>query len=191
MKRPPGQLRIIGGRWRSRLIQVVDVSGLRPTPNRVRQTVFDWLSPRIEGAAALDLFAGTGAMGLEALSRGASQVTFVDRDSALVQALATAIGRFGAQAEAQVHRHDALAWLSMQPAGALYDLVFVDPPFGSELIEPALQRLAPLLKPQNRVYLEWLAHAEPALPAGYAWQKKARAGQVSYGLAAFEGKACP
>lgn len=179
-RRRPGRLRIIGGHWRSRLIDFVDDGRVRPTPDRVRQTLFDWLSPVIEGARCLDLFAGSGALGLEALSRGAAHVTLVEREAAQVSAIAEAVRRLTASDRAEVLRVDAIDWL--QRAGSGFDIVFLDPPYESPLLEQALVRLPRLLTPAGRVYLEWLHGQVPPLPAGFRLIREKRAGRVSYGL---------
>jgi 16S rRNA (guanine966-N2)-methyltransferase len=184
MRRPPGRLRIIGGAWRSRLIAFEGSPDLRPTPDRVRQTLFDWLAPRIEGAKALDLFAGSGALGLEALSRGAAQVVFVERQARAVEAIRTALAQFGAESRAEVVPGDARRFLEATPR-APFDVVFLDPPYGSGLLEAALLQLPRVLAADNRVYLEWAGHDAPALPPGWALLKAKRAGRVSYGLATY------
>lgn len=180
--RPAGRLRIIGGQWRSRIVEFEAGPGVRPTPDRVRQTLFDWLAPRIEGAVCLDLFAGSGALGLEALSRGAAKVIFVESGAVQAAAIRAALLRLGASAGADVIAGDALAWLA--GADARYDVVFVDPPYASDLRARALPLLMPGLKPQARVFLEWPGDARPLLPTGLQWLKERRAGQVSFGLAA-------
>jgi 16S rRNA (guanine966-N2)-methyltransferase len=192
MTPPDGRLRIIGGQWRSRLVEVVAEPGLRPTPDRVRQTLFDWLAPSIEGARVLDLFAGTGALGLEALSRGAAQVCFVERNASSATALRTALSKLGGGDRGQVHLGDALAWLDKPQTAERFEVALLDPPFDSGLMLPALQRLGRHLAGFNRVYLEWAAGAAPALPDGFEWLREKRAGQVSYGLTTFRGAtACP
>ena len=183
MKRSAGQLRIIGGEYRSRLVEFDSSAGVRPTPDRVRQTLFDWLSPMIEGARCLDLFAGSGALGLEALSRGAAQVTFVESGASQAALIRAALTKLGAEARAVVKNTDALSFLS----ASRFDVVFLDPPFDSSLMGTALARLPPLLKPDNRVYLEYRQGGNLALPAGYTLLREKKAGQVSYALASFNG----
>jgi 16S rRNA (guanine966-N2)-methyltransferase len=188
MKRVLGQLRIIGGEWRSRVIgfDADPKTGLRATPDRVRQTLFDWLSSLIAGAECLDLFAGSGALGLEALSRGAAHCTFVDVGASQARDIRNALHLLKAPDRAEVVTGDALAFLRKAAAsGQCFDMVFLDPPFGSDLLAQALPLLAGRLKPANRVYLEW--HGEkPVLPAGFVWLKEKQAGQVSYGLVTHE-----
>ena len=181
MKRPPGKLRIIGGEWRSRLVEFEAGAGVRPTPDRVRQTLFDWLAPRVAGARCLDLFAGSGALGLEALSRGAAHVTFVDGGAAQCAAIRAALATLGALDRAEVRDGDALGFL----AGATgpYDIAFLDPPFDTELLAPALAALPRVLRPGAAVYAERHRGGTWAWPAGYTVLRDKKAGQVSYALA--------
>ena len=186
MKRSEGQLRIIGGEFRSRQVEFEAAAGVRPTPDRVRQTVFDWLSPVIEGAHCLDLFAGSGALGIEALSRGATHVTFVETGARQVDGIRTALAKLQAPLRATVTKVDALSYLASAPAQS-FDAVFLDPPFDSELLSPALERLPRVLKPDARIYLEWHRVGSIQLPAGYTLLREKKAGQVSYALASFSG----
>lgn len=179
--RPPGELRIIGGRWRSRRVAFEAADGVRPTPDRVRQTLFDWLAPRIEGARCLDLFAGSGALGLEALSRGAAFVRFVDSGRAQVARIAEALQRLGAADRAEASVADAVRELS-RPIADPYDVVFLDPPYDSGLLERALPLVSAALAPDARVYVEWPASARPSLPPDCAWVREKSAGRVSFGL---------
>lgn len=188
MKRALGELRIIGGEWRSRkfAFDADPKTGLRATPDRVRQTVFDWLHPVISGALCLDLFAGSGALGLEALSRGAEHCTFIDSGRAQVQDIRSALSTFKAGDRATVIQADALRWLqapTLARGTQGFDVVFLDPPFASALLDQALPLLGPLLKPAHRLVLEWGSEAPPVLPAGYEWLKQKQAGAVGYGLA--------
>lgn len=175
-----GELRIIGGQWRSRLVEFSAEDGVRPTPDRVRQTVFDWLAPRIEGAQCLDLFAGSGALGLEALSRGAGFVRFIETGREQVAKITAAIAKLGAGERAEVRRLDAMTELSRPHEK--FDVVFLDPPYESGLLARALPLLPALLKPEARVYLEWPGEARPELPSGFVWQRDKSAGRVSFGL---------
>lgn len=180
MRRPLGRLRIIGGEFRSRLIDFDAEAGVRPTPDRVRQTVFDWLAPIIEGTTALDLFAGSGALGLEALSRGASHSSFVETGRHQAESIRQAIAKLGVDARSDVVQGDAIAFL--KSTARRYNLVFIDPPYDSTLLAAALAALPRVLKDGNRLYLEWPKGQPPVLPAGYALLKEKMAGQVSYGL---------
>ncbi len=186
-RRALGTLRIIGGQWRSRLIGFDAEAGVRPTPDRVRQTLFDWLAPLIEGASALDLFAGSGALGFEALSRGAAHASFVEHGTAQAAAIREAAAKLAAGARAEVVQTDALAWL--RATGRRFDVVFLDPPYGAGLLEPVLAALPRVLAPMHRIYLEWPVGGPPALPPGYALLKEKSAGQVSYGLATYNAGA--
>lgn len=181
-QRHAGQLRIIGGEWRRRLIAFDAKAGVRPTPDRVRQTLFDWLAPRIEGAACVDLFAGSGALGLEALSRGAAQVEFVERGTRQIADISTALHTLGGIARARVTQAEVLSWVSRPPPHPAFEIAFVDPPYAAGLLLPSLKALRPWLKEDNRVYVEWPADQTLDLPDGYAWLREKKAGQVSFGL---------
>lgn len=178
-----GRLRIVAGIWRSRLLDIADVPGLRPTAERVRETLFNWLAPRIEGARCLDLFAGTGALGLEALSRGAASVTFVERSARAVTQLRENIRLLGAGG-AELVQADARGWLDAA-TGRNFDIVFLDPPFADDLLAETCRLLAgkPMLARDAVVYLEMDRHAdEPELPAGWVVKKNKTAGNVRYML---------
>lgn len=187
MKRAPGRLRIIGGEFRSRVVEFEAAPGVRATPDRVRQTVFDWLAPVIDGARALDLFAGSGALGLEALSRGAGHVTFVESAAPQAASIRAALARLGLAARATVVQGDALAFLRATPDR--FELAFLDPPFAAGLLAPALAALPRTLSADPRVYAEWPVGAAPAWPAGYRVLREKKAGQVSYALATVTGTA--
>jgi 16S rRNA (guanine966-N2)-methyltransferase len=178
-----GIVRIIGGNWRSRQLQVLDVPGLRPTPDRVRETLFNWLQFSITGARCLDLFAGTGILGLEALSRGAAQVTALELDPRA----AAMLRKQGQLLQAEnfvVEQRDAVAWLERETPTP-YDIVFLDPPYASRLQGPCceLLQVRGWLAPGARIYLE---AAEPLdtlpLPPGWQLTRHKRAGEVHYGL---------
>src|SRR5215471_2142750 len=160
-----GKVRIIGGRLRGSKLAVPDLPGLRPTPDRVRETLFNWLMPFIDGARCLDLFAGTGALGIEALSRGAASADFVETDPGLAQALRDNLSRLE-QSNAGVRSGDALTLLRSTPAQP-YDIAFVDPPFSADLWHDAAQALESggWLRDGALVYLEMAAGADAALPA--------------------------
>ncbi len=153
MRKRVGELRIVGGAWRSRRLRFPSVPELRPTPDRARETLFNWLGPWIEGRRVLDLFAGSGALGLEALSRGAAEAVFVEHARPVAAALRTNIEVLGATG-ASVVGTDALRFLARARDG--FDLVFVDPPYAGELARIALERLLALqlLRAGGRVYLE-------------------------------------
>jgi 16S rRNA (guanine(966)-N(2))-methyltransferase RsmD len=171
------ELRIIGGQWRRLRLPVPDSPGLRPTPDRVRETLFNWLGQELTGWTVLDAFAGTGALGFEAASRGAATVQMLERDAALVRGLQASKAKLGANAVA-VTQADALAWMKRMPAQ--FDLVFLDPPFDSGLFEPALAAALPCVVPQGWIYLEAPAEFEAAALAerGLERYRHARAGAV-------------
>ncbi len=180
----PGQLRIIGGRWRGRKLPVPALPGLRPTPDRVRETLFNWLAPDIEGLACLDLYAGSGALGFEALSRGAGSALMLDSDGRAVASLRDSAALLGAGA--QVRQADALAWLGGLPSQR-FDLVFVDPPFAADLWDRTLALLPPWLGPGHRVYVEaprdWPGPADP----GWHSLKEKTAADVVFRLLHYSG----
>lgn len=180
--RYPGHVRIIGGTWRSRRLAVPDVAGLRPTPDRVRETVFNWLQPYIAGARCLDLFAGTGALCLEALSRGAREVVMVEQSPVALDVLRQNVAALGASG-ARVVASDATAFLA-QPAEP-FDIVFVDPPFAADLVRTCLARIAERgwVRPGGVVYIEAPRALAPPLPAGWTLHRSQTAGQVGYHLA--------
>ena len=177
------RIRITGGDWRSRMIQVVDGPSLRPTPDRVRETLFNWLAPALPGARCLDLFAGSGALGIEALSRGAAEVVFVERHPVAVRALRENLARLNADG-ARIEQAEALAWLR-QP-GPPFEIALLDPPFGEGLLEPvcALLERGGWLAPTAWIYLEAEAEAgPPSLPARWTPHREKTAGAVTYRLA--------
>lgn len=177
---PPGSVRIIGGAWRGRRLPVPE-AGVRPSADRVRETLFNWLAPRLAGARCLDLFAGTGVLGFEALSRGAREVLLVDRDPAVVARLEET-RRLLAAERAEILRYDARAWLATAPATP-YDIVFVDPPFADDLAAEVLALLARgWVAGDGVVYVE--APAAPTLPRGWTVLREGRTRQVVYRLVA-------
>jgi len=148
------RVRIVGGQWKRTPLAVPDVPGLRPTPDRVRETLFNWLGQSLEGRACLDPFAGSGVLGLEAASRGARRVVMVERDRTAVAAIRAAIERLHADV-VELVAGDAFETLRrLGRAGERFDLVFLDPPFGQGLLEQALPLVGPLLAPGARVYVE-------------------------------------
>jgi 16S rRNA (guanine966-N2)-methyltransferase len=171
------RVRIIGGTWRSRVIKFPPASELRPTPDRVRETLFNWLGQRLDGLACVDLFAGSGALGFEALSRGAPRVVMVESDRAIAAALRESARDLGA-AGAQVVQRDAMRFLERD--GERFDVAFVDPPYGSGLAERAMAMLPARLNAGARVYVESAAPLE--LPAPWRALREDRAGAVRYAL---------
>ncbi|WP_368561940.1 16S rRNA (guanine(966)-N(2))-methyltransferase RsmD [Pseudoxanthomonas sp. UTMC 1351] len=176
-----GNIRIIGGRWRGTKLSVPDSPGLRPSSDRVRETLFNWLMPKLPGARVLDLFAGTGALGLEAMSRGAAQAVLVERDPALVRNLRETVERLAAQPNVQVVAQDAMAWLASAPAGT-FDIAFLDPPFAEGLWEKALTALLPVLANGAWIYVEAPADVVPPAPASWALHREGRTREVRFAL---------
>jgi 16S rRNA (guanine966-N2)-methyltransferase len=180
MPRPANRLRIIGGRWRGSRIVFPPLAAIRPSPDRVRETLFNWLQQPIVGARCLDLFAGSGALGLEALSRGAAHVTFVDREPQIGRHLSQTLQRLGS-GDATVVVEDALRFLSRPPQP--FDIVFLDPPFDLGLLEQAGSRLQGWLAPGAYIYVECPAERSLAtLPVQWRVLRTKRAGQVGYHL---------
>jgi 16S rRNA (guanine(966)-N(2))-methyltransferase RsmD len=176
--RAPHEVRIIGGQWKRTRLPVADRPGLRPTPDRVRETLFNWLGQDLTGWEVVDAFAGTGALGLEAASRGAARVLLVEQEAAQVDALRALVQRLSAQA-VTVERGNALSVLQ-RLAPASCDLVLLDPPFDSGLYDKALAAAAPTLRPAGWLYLEApTAWTEAALaPLGLTLHRHLKAGAV-------------
>ena len=184
-RKPPqahSQLRIIGGLWRGRKLAFIPEEGLRPTPDRVRETLFNWLAPHIHDARCLDLFAGSGALGLEALSRGAAHCDFVDASAGASARIADHLLTLNAGAQGQALCRDWAAHVDSGPAP--YDIVFLDPPFQLPLIEPVSQALTQgrLLAPGALVYVETAAGDTPTVPDSWEAFREKRAGDVAYRL---------
>jgi len=183
MAKGSNQLRIIGGEWRGRKLRFPDVANLRPTPDRVRETIFNWLMPMISGTRCLDLFAGSGALGLEALSRGAAITVFVDSHKKATQYIKEHLATLNITERAQVSTMDGMKYLKGE--AKKYDLVFLDPPYKLNFLEKAI----PLLESNA-----WLTHdamiyieiekrqALPALPENWKQIKEKTAGEVNYFL---------
>ncbi len=183
-KSQAGRLRIVAGNWRSRLLDIADVEGLRPTGERIRETLFNWLAPTIEGSCCLDLFAGTGALGLEALSRGAAEVVFVEKSSAAARQLRANIDILGASG-ARVLQQDATDFLKGTPERQ-FDVVFLDPPFTLDAVEETCRLLAEtgLLADAALVYVEDdRSRDEPDLPEDWQVLRNKTTGNVRYMLA--------
>ncbi len=183
MKTTTNHVRIIGGKWRSRKLAFPDAEGLRPTPDRIRETLFNWLQNYVVAEDCLDLFAGSGACGIEALSRQAGQVTFVDSSRAALQALRENLRRLDA-IDATLLCEDALHWLKSRPSGR-FGIVFMDPPFDDELLESACTLLedSGVLKTQALIYLEsGRPLTQLRLPHNWLLLKSSRGGAVHYGL---------
>jgi len=179
---PPQEVRIIGGQWKRRKLAVHNAPGLRPTPDRVRVTLFNWLGQDLTGVRCLDAFAGSGALAFEAASRGATNVVALELDRAAARALHASRERLVA-ASVTVLCADALAWMSRAPA-ASFDLVFIDPPFASGLTDRALPLAARVVSTTGLIYLEAPRAAEPKALAelGLVIHRQAKAGAVHYHL---------
>jgi len=181
------RVRIIGGEWRRRWLRFPAAEGLRPTPDRVRETLFNWLGQDLTGLACLDLFAGSGALGLEAASRGAGQVVLLERDRRIAEALQQSVLTLQAGTAVagaiEIVRSDALEFLAHDRRS--YDVVFMDPPYAfweqsRQGLNALFSRLAGRVRPGARVYLE--APDFPELPPGWRSMKRDRAGAVHYQL---------
>jgi 16S rRNA (guanine966-N2)-methyltransferase len=177
-------VRIIGGGWRGRRVSFPDIPGLRPTPDRVRETLFNWLQHAVAGARCLDLFAGSGALGLEALSRGAREVVFVEQSVAASRALQEQLIRLGGERKGRVAEMGATRYL--RAAAQPFDIVFLDPPFGRD----ALAEYVPMLDAANWLNVGGLVYLEnekkagvPELPSHWELLKSKSAGEVGYHLA--------
>lgn len=176
------KVRIIGGKWRGRLLPFPSVEGLRPTGNRLRETLFNWLAPNISGSRCLDLFAGSGAMGFEAASRGAASVTMVELSKTAATQLISNQHLLKAQ-QVTVVQADALGWLG-NCSNEQFDILFLDPPFAANLWQPTLDAVvaADLLAPNGLVYLECPADLTVVAPASWTLHRDKTGGTVRYQL---------
>ena len=179
---PPREVRIIGGRWKRSKLPVADMRGLRPTPDRVRETLFNWLGPDLSGWRCLDAFAGTGALGFEAASRGAEEVVLLERDRQQARRLADSAQRLQATT-VRIECADAIGWLA-RSAPERFDVVFVDPPFDSALAAPALAAAARVVAPGGWIYLELPRPFDAGLapPIALTLVRQGRAGSVHFHL---------
>ena len=176
------RVRIIGGKWRGRKLAVANAA-IRPTPDRARVTVFNWLAADLPGARVLDLFAGTGVLGFEALSRGASQAVLVDDDASACRLLRR--HRDELQAAADVHRGEGVLWLRRRSEDERWDVVFLDPPFGTALLDAALPEAAARLADDGTIYVEADEHFDPARierAAGLVTTRQSHAGASHFRL---------
>ena len=179
----PGKVRIIGGEWRRRWLPVSAVDAVRPTPDRVRETLFNWLQPYLAGARCLDLFAGTGVLGFEAVSRGAAQATLVENDAQTAATLRAQVAALNTTS-VEVLNMDARSYLSAT-AARVYDIVFLDPPFDSPLLTATLSLLeAGWLHAEALIYIESARAADAVmLPSGWRMMRAGQTRQIRYGLA--------
>ncbi|MDW3096047.1 MAG: 16S rRNA (guanine(966)-N(2))-methyltransferase RsmD [Gammaproteobacteria bacterium] len=182
LARAPQQVKVIAGRWRGTTLPVVLRDDVRPTPSRVRETLFNWLQARIEGSHCLDLFTGSGALGFEAVSRGAAHATLVDNDQKIVSLLSQQVEKLDAQ-EISLTCANALAYL--QNCSAQFDIIFLDPPFAKYNPEELLQMIigSECVKKGGLIYLEASPEKFPqTLPDKWQWKRQLKAGQVECGL---------
>ena len=170
------QVRIIGGRWRGRRLAFPDRPGLRPTPDRVRETLFNWLGQQLDGLTCLDLLAGSGALGFEAASRGAEKVVMIERDRQAITRLRTHLEALAAP-NIRIIEAEALAWL--QANTTPFDVIFLDPPFHSDLLPRALQLAKQHLQPTGKLYAEF--ETPPDLSAWHIL-REGRAGETRQAL---------
>ncbi|MDT8398741.1 MAG: 16S rRNA (guanine(966)-N(2))-methyltransferase RsmD [Pseudomonadales bacterium] len=190
VKNTRNRYRIVAGTWRGRVLDFPAVKDLRPTPDRVRETLFNWLQSPVGGARCLDLFAGSGALGLEALSRGAASVTSLEINPDAAAAL-QANGRLLQASGLTLIKAEALAWLNQTPVQTPFDIVFLDPPYALNLLPGCCQTLESRgwLKPESFIYLEADSALEHVpLPPTWTLIKSKRAGQVFYGLCQRHGQ---
>lgn len=181
----PCEVNIIGGKFRSRKITFPELPELRPTPNRIRETLFDWLQQDPVGAHCLDAFAGSGALGFEALSRGADSVVFLEKDRAVFDALTRNADNLKVTAQIEVIQQNSLDWLSRANTRKPFNLVFLDPPFGQPWLVPCLEFLLTgnWLAPKAWVYIESPQPLDTlTLPKDFEVYRHKKAGQVHYGL---------
>ena len=179
-----GQIRIIGGQWRGRKLSVLESEGLRPTTDRVRETLFNWLAPWLPQANCLDCYAGSGALGIEAASRCAAQVTLIEKDALVARQLQKNIGVLNAP-QLTLHRADTLQFLTQSRPDKPFTIVFIDPPFRRGLLENTLQLLEThhWLAEDAMIYTEnEVEQGMPAVPANWVLHREKVAGQVCYRL---------
>jgi 16S rRNA (guanine(966)-N(2))-methyltransferase RsmD len=185
MSRTPAHaVRIVGGRWKRSKLPVADRPGLRPTPDRVRETLFNWLGQDLSGWRCLDAFAGSGALGFEAASRGAAEVVLLERDDDLVRSLRAAKQRLSAES-LRIERADALAWMA-RAAPASFELVLLDPPFEVDILGGAVAAAARLVADGGYIYVE-AGQAFDALPPGWVVHRHGHAGRVHFHLLCRDG----
>ncbi len=184
-----GKCRIIAGKWRGRILKFDDADGLRPTTDRIRETVFNWLQVYLQNSHCLDCFAGSGALGFEALSRGADEVTFLEQNKQTVNSLEENSSMLGADERQVIIEHrDALSWLESVKAeknlAYYFDLVFLDPPFHLGLLNESCARLndSGCLAKDAIIYLEHELDADVEIPESWTCLKDKSSGQVTYKL---------
>ena len=182
LSKAPQKVRVIGGQWRGRLLPVAEADGLRPTANRVREKLFNWLQFDIHGRSCLDLFSGSGALGIEAASRGASKVTLVEKEAMIANSLRQQVSTLAAT-QTEVIQADALSFI--KTCEQQYDLIFLDPPFQHFALNEVLDAVlaAGIINSDGMIYLEAERNGLPeSLAQPWQWWRQAKAGQVEYGL---------
>ena len=180
-------VRIIGGKWRGRKLPIYELDGLRPTGDRMRETLFNWLTPYLANSRCLDLFAGTGALGFEALSRGANFAELIEQHPAASKQLQQNLNTLACN-NANVHNAECKQWLSHY-AGDAFDIIFIDPPFAANLWQSVLTTLASsqLIHNDTLIYIETPASTQITLPEGWVWHRQKTTGNTAFGLAACHG----
>ena len=181
----PQQVRIIAGRWKGRMLPVARGKNVRPTPNRVRETVFNWLQGYLPGSNCLDLFAGSGALGFESVSRGAAMAIIVDDNAKVIESLREQVNKFAANDEITLIHADGIAYLNQ--AESKFDIVYLDPPFNKFNLEQLLVTLTnvDILSQQAMIYMESsLGQLPQNLPSTWQWWRQSKASQVEFGLIA-------
>jgi len=178
------QLRIIGGRLKRTKVSFPSVVGLRPTPDRIRETLFNWLQSDIYNSRCLDLFAGSGALGLESISRGAAFVAMVEKDSAAANSISINLNRLNIT-NAVIYRQDAKDFLQKNQQSASFDIVFLDPPYGSNVLSDCMTLLEQekWLSPGAKIYIEVSSDGDIQVPSNWKLHKQNKSGQVAYHLA--------
>lgn len=183
---PSKTLRIIGGKYRGRKVTFPEINGVRPTPNRIRETLFNWLTPYLPGARCLEPFAGSGILSMEALSRGAESVMIIDQSPQVIEHIRGQIANFTlAASDYTLHLGDALAWVKTQTISAPYNIVFLDPPFSQQLAVSYCHQLSEfhLLAQETLIYIESDEPiSEQSLPENWAVKRQKKAASVHYCL---------
>jgi len=183
---PDRSLRIIGGKYRGRKVSFADVASIRPTPNRIRETLFDWLAPHLPGARCFEPFAGSGILSMEALSRGAARVLIIDQSKQVIEHIrAQMVNLVADESDYSLHQGDALEWMRGEDTKILFDIVFLDPPFAEKLLDSTCHLLQEqhLMAEGALIYIESeTAISEESLPMGWVVHRKKKAGSVHYCL---------
>lgn len=184
-KQQQNNVRIIAGKWRGRKLEFVDAEGLRPTPDRVRETLFNWLQPVVAGSVCIDCFAGSGALGFEAASRGAKKVTLIETNLVAVTQLKQNKKKLEAE-NIEIITDSSVGYFQENTHEA--DIVFLDPPFASDLLQTTLEIITDknILKAAGVIYLEYPENNQPELPQGWRWYRQKDVGEVGYGLISLE-----